>query len=64
MNVKQLFRCAIGRHVRSSSRSRIVNGRRESVCRGCGRRMIRDDFSFELTSAGVATLVPPEKNER
>jgi hypothetical protein len=64
MNVKQLFRCAMGRHVRSASRSRVVNGRRESVCRGCGRKMVGSDFSWELTSAGVAELAPPDKTGR
>ena len=52
MHLMQLIRCATGHHVRSSKHSRLVDGRRESVCRGCGRRMVKDDFAMQLLGEG------------
>jgi len=52
MNLRQLLRCATGHHVRSSRHSRLVDGRRVGVCRGCGRQMVKDDFAIQLLGAG------------
>ncbi|GAA0327139.1 hypothetical protein GCM10009087_41750 [Sphingomonas oligophenolica] len=52
MNILQLLRCAKGHHVRSGRRARFVNGRRESVCRGCGRKMVKEDQYWRLADDG------------
>jgi len=60
MNLGQLFRCAFGHHVRSHRRSYLEDGRKVSVCRCCGRRMVKEDLAWKLLSAeGVATSASP-----
>jgi hypothetical protein len=62
MHVLQLFRCATGHHVRSHRRSRLVDGRKESVCRGCGRKMVKEDLAWQLFGAdGASPPVNPTK---
>ena len=54
MHIMQLFRCVKGHHVRSGRKARYVNGTRESVCRGCGRRMIQEkdaNYTWRLATA-------------
>ena len=63
MHLMQLVRCAMGHHIRSGKRSRIVDGQRVSFCRGCGRKMVTDDFTWQLTDTGSATLVPRDQSE-
>jgi predicted Fe-S protein YdhL (DUF1289 family) len=41
----------------------VIDGRRVSVCRGCGRKMVKDDFTWQLTDTGHATLVPRDPSE-
>ena len=48
MQVLQLLRCATGHHVRSHRRSHLVDGKKESVCRGCGRKMVKEDLAGTL----------------
>ncbi len=48
MNLGQLFRCAIGHHVRSHRRSYLEDGRKVSVCRCCGRKMVKEDLAWQL----------------
>jgi hypothetical protein len=58
MHVPQLLRCAVGHHVRSHRRSHLVDGRKESVCRGCGRKMVKEDLAWRLLGAeGPSTSV-------
>jgi len=62
MHVPQLLRCAVGRHVRSHRRSRLVDGRKVSVCRGCGRKMVKEDLAWRLFGADrTSTPVNPTK---
>jgi hypothetical protein len=55
MHVLQLLRCATGHHVRSHRRSHLVDGKKESVCRGCGRRMVREDLAWPLIGVDGAS---------
>ena len=63
MHLMQLFRCATGHHVRSGKRSRVIDGQRVGFCRGCGRKMLKDDFAWQLTGTGEATLHPHDRSE-
>ena len=57
MHVLQLLRCATGHHVRSHRRSHRVDGKKEGVCRGCGRKMVKEDLALQLFGADGAS--PP-----
>ena len=58
MQVLQLLRCATGHHVSSHRRSQLVDGRKESVCRHCGHKMVREDLARRLLGAdGASTPV-------
>jgi len=63
MHLMQLLRCATGNHARSGRHSRMVDGRWVSVCRGCGRAMIKDDFTWQLAGASGARLLPKEHSD-
>ncbi|MEG3151408.1 hypothetical protein U1769_16060 [Sphingomonas sp. ZT3P38] len=63
MHLMQLLRCATGNHARSGRHSRMVDGRWVSVCRGCGRAMIKDDFTWQLAGASGARLLPQEHSD-
>ena len=41
----------------------MVDGRWVSVCRGCGRAMIKDDFTWQLAGASGARLLPQEHSD-
>ena len=55
MHVLQLLRCATGHHVSSHRRSHLVDGRKESVCRHCGRKIVREDLALRLFGADGAS---------
>ena len=57
MHVLQLLRCATGHHVSSHRRSHLVDGRKESVCRHCGHKMVREDLAGQLFGAKGTTPV-------
>ena len=62
MHVLQLLRCATGHHVRSHRRSHLVDGRKENICRGCGRKMVKEDLAGRLFGTdGASTPVNPTK---
>ena len=46
--VLQRLRCVIGRHQRSRARAREVDGTIVSVCRGCGRPMVKDRTGWRM----------------
>jgi hypothetical protein len=58
MHILQLFRCVAGHHVRSHRRSHFVDGVKVSVCRGCGRKMIKDDLAWGLLNADNEAPAP------
>lgn len=51
MQVLQLLRCAIGHHVSSHRRSQLVDGKKETVCRHCGHKIVREDLAERLFGA-------------
>jgi len=55
MHVPQLLRCAVGHHVPSHRRSHLVDGKKESVCRGCGRKIVKEDLAWPLLGAEDAS---------
>jgi hypothetical protein len=57
MRILQLLRCATGNHVPSHRRSHRVDGRKESVCRGCGRKMVREDLAGQLVADSAPTPI-------
>lgn len=47
--LKALLGCLFGRHERSKGQAREIEGRLVSVCKGCGRRMVkRSNGRWEL----------------
>jgi len=58
MHALQLLHCATGHHVRSHQRSHLVGGKKESVCRHCGHKMVKEDLAWQLFGAdGAPTSV-------
>ncbi|MEO7690006.1 MAG: hypothetical protein ABIS51_12035 [Sphingomonas sp.] len=55
MQVLQFLRCATGHHVSSHRRSQVVDGKKESVCRHCGHKMVREDLAGRLFGADGAS---------
>jgi hypothetical protein len=49
MKLLQLIKCWFGHHYRNGHRVRWIDGRRHSVCKGCGRAMVRDPDGWRLT---------------
>ena len=50
MKLFQLFRCAFGKHERSRSRAYEDGAVMHSVCKGCGRAMIKEHGGWRSKS--------------
>ncbi len=50
----QRIKCLFGYHYRNGHRVRWNDGKRYTVCKGCGRRMVREEDGWHLTG-GVET---------
>jgi hypothetical protein len=48
MDIVQWIKCRFGLHSRNGYRVRWRDGKRYSVCKGCKRRMVREQEGWQL----------------